>query len=305
VIVDATSAATCRKQVRRFIQLLFGSNRITPTHDEYGMYLAKSASLRTADLSRQVGAAIFSPSGEVLTLGSNEVPRFGGGTYWAGDPGDARDHVIGYDPNDRRQVEILVDLLERLEFGKHFSAELTSVRGSFGFIDMLLKDRSEESIANSMIMDLLEFGRIIHAEMSALTDAARNGISVKRGTLYCTTFPCHICAKHIVASGIDKVIYLEPYQKSYASDLHPDSIVVDSESEGRVSFKTFIGISPFRYRDLFERRRKRKSKDGTFEEWQEGHPRPNIELYERAYDNAEERVAANFDQGIQGLAASE
>jgi deoxycytidylate deaminase len=82
VFIDATSRVSCEQTIRRFILLLFGNNTISPTHDEYGMYLAKSASLRSSDLSRQVGAAIFSQTGEVVALGCNEVPKAGGGTYW-------------------------------------------------------------------------------------------------------------------------------------------------------------------------------------------------------------------------------
>jgi cytidine deaminase len=88
VFIDATSRSTCEATLRRFILLLFGNNEIAPTHDEYGMYMAKSASLRSSDLSRQVGAAVFRPSGEVVALGCNEVPKAGGGTYWSGDPAD-------------------------------------------------------------------------------------------------------------------------------------------------------------------------------------------------------------------------
>jgi cytidine deaminase len=44
------------------------------------MYMAKSASLRSAALTRQVGAAIFRETGELLTMGCNEVPKAGGGT---------------------------------------------------------------------------------------------------------------------------------------------------------------------------------------------------------------------------------
>jgi deoxycytidylate deaminase len=81
-----------KKQIERFCELIFGSNSISPTRSEYGMFLAKAAALRTLDLSRQVGAAIFSKTGEILALGSNEVPKAGGGTYWADDKFDDRDY---------------------------------------------------------------------------------------------------------------------------------------------------------------------------------------------------------------------
>lgn len=254
VFIDATTRDACETTLRRFIRLLFGNNRITPTHDEYGMYLAKSASLRSSDLSRQVGAAIFRPSGEVITLGCNEVPKAGGGTYWTGDPVDKRDFVEGFDPNDQRKTELLADVIDRLKKSKHLSDKLMSMDDPYEICKTLLEERGDDSIRESEIMDILEFGRIIHAEMSAISDAARKGLAVQDATLYCTTFPCHICAKHIVAAGIARVVFLEPYPKSYAFQLHRDSIDVESKSgSGKVNFNAFIGVSPFRYRDLFEK----------------------------------------------------
>jgi cytidine deaminase len=91
VVIETANRRTCRETLTRFIRALFGDNSASPTHDEYGMYLAKTASLRSSALTRQVGAAIFRPSGEVISLGCNEVPKSGGGTYWTGDDPDARD----------------------------------------------------------------------------------------------------------------------------------------------------------------------------------------------------------------------
>jgi cytidine deaminase len=245
VFIDATTRIKCEDMVRRFVHLLFGSNEITPTHDEYGMYIAKSAGLRSSDLSRQVGSAIFRPSGEIATLGCNEVPKTGGGTYWTEDTSDRRDFVEGHDPNDRRKAEVLVDLLGRLQSKKYLSAELQEIEDPQQIGKKLLSDESEDSVKESKLMDIIEFGRIIHAEMSAISDAARLGVPIKDGTLFCTVFPCHICAKHIVASGIRRVVYLEPYAKSYAEDLHKDSIHVDPDSPTqKVSFEAFIGVSP-------------------------------------------------------------
>lgn len=80
VFVDARNEATIERTTRRFIDALFGKNSVSPTVDEYGTYIAASAALRSLDTSRQVGAAIFSKQGEVISLGTNEVPKAGGGT---------------------------------------------------------------------------------------------------------------------------------------------------------------------------------------------------------------------------------
>lgn len=308
VFIDATSRLKCEQETRRFVHLLFGSNQITPTHDEYGIYLAKSASLRSSDLSRQVGAAIFRHSGEILTLGCNEVPKAGGGTYWHGDDADARDFVKGSDPNEMQKTQVLVDLIDRLHQGGHLSVELMSKQDANEISKHLIAEDGPDSVRESRVMDLIEFGRIVHAEMSALSDAARKGISVEGATMYCTTFPCHLCAKLIVAAGVRKVIYLEPYPKSYASELHSDAIAVDSDNPGtKVAFNAFLGVSHFRYRDLFEKRR-RKNADGAAERWNQGEARPIINSLYPFYFRAETFVAGSLGDLIQkkvGMAAGE
>ncbi|MBI2077185.1 MAG: dCMP deaminase family protein [Euryarchaeota archaeon] len=47
----------------------------------------------------------------------------------------------------------------------------------------------------------------LHAEQNAILQAALFGVSVKEGTLYCTTQPCTQCARMVVNSGIRKVVY--------------------------------------------------------------------------------------------------
>jgi hypothetical protein len=110
-------------------------------------------------------------------------------------------------------------------------------------------------------MNVIEFGRAVHAEMAALMDSARRGVPVKNATLYCTTFPCHLCARHIVAAGIRRVVYIEPYPKSLAAQLYPDSIAVESavKSDRLVSFEPFVGVAPRQYMNLFSMTRR---KDG-------------------------------------------
>lgn len=68
-------------QVIRFLDLLFGRPTLTPTSEEQAMFMAYAASLQSGDLSRQVGAAIIDPHGDLISVGCNEAPKFGGGLY--------------------------------------------------------------------------------------------------------------------------------------------------------------------------------------------------------------------------------
>lgn len=289
-IVSRDSDVQIRQQVERFCKLIFGSNEISPNKMEYGMFLAKAAALRTLDLSRQVGAAIFSDAGEIITLGSNEVPKAGGGTYWADEKFDDREYVRQSDSNFQRKREIL--------------SEVARVLAPDADISMLLEDKK---INDSQFMDALEYGRIVHAEMSALSDAARLGRAVKDGALYCTTFPCHMCAKHIVAAGIKTVVFLEPYPKSLAFDLHADSLEIEGGDRGAykefpsVKFEHFFGVTPRRYREFFERS-ERKDKSGRFLPYKDDPPRIIVDIKQPLYFELEEYILACASECIQMLA---
>ncbi|PZU86578.1 MAG: deoxycytidylate deaminase [Chelatococcus sp.] len=292
LFVDGISRPKAEKTISRFLDAFFGLNLSSPTKDEYGLYIAAAASLRSVDLSRQVGAATFSKDGEVISLGCNEVPKAGGGTYWIDQDSPIwRDIELGGDPNQERKNEIVFDLVERMSKEKLLAINpTTSIRE---VVDLLLKNKR---IKDAQIMDIIEFGRIIHAEMSALMDAARTGRSVKGATLFCTTFPCHMCAKHIVASGVDRVVFLEPYPKSYAQKLHSDAITFNAEENGKVLFEPFIGISPRRYRDIFEKK-KRKDNRGAALKWYESTPKPLIEDKSAAYiDNEEPAIYTSLKE---------
>lgn len=57
-----------------------------------------------------------------------------------------------------------------------------------------------------------ELCRGIHAEQNAVVQAARFGVMIKDSTIYCTTFPCVICAKILINAGIRKIVYLGDYK---------------------------------------------------------------------------------------------
>ncbi len=279
--------------LNRFFEAFFGNNGKSPTKMEYGMYTAAAAALRSIDLSRQVGASIFTESGEILAMGCNEVPKAFGGNYWAEDGENAqRDFERGRDANQSRKLQILHDLVERMGEAGFLSKELTEKGNA---VEQLREILEEDSIKESQVMDIIEFGRMIHAEMSAITDASRLGVPIKNSLMYCTTFPCHMCAKHIVSSGIKSLIYLEPYPKSYAVELNSDSITFDDElSDKKVLFRPFVGISPRRYRDIFEKR-SRKYKSGKRKDWYYDEPAPMIEDKSAAYiENEDSSILSNL-----------
>jgi deoxycytidylate deaminase len=287
------------KLITRFLDALFGANSISPTRDEHGMYLARNASLRSVDLSRQVGAAICSIDGEVITLGCNEVPKPLGGNYWTGDPGDARDFQKGYDSNERIKRSLLVDFTKRLKEAdllKETDKELDVAR-------FIVKETSRGgALRDAQLMDLLEFGRMIHAEMSVICDAARLGKPLKNSTLYCTAFPCHICTKHIIAAGVKRAVFIEPYPKSYAEQLHGDAMVIGRSTDPeKVTFEPFIGISPYRYGDIFARER-RKSDTGDFQQWIDVEPRPIIKFTVATYVENEAAATKMFTDALKSKA---
>jgi deoxycytidylate deaminase len=238
------------KSVTRFIKLVHGTNHITPKKDETGIYAAYSASLRSACLSRQVGAAIADEEGVILSTGCNDVPSFGGGLYNADSSSDKRCFNSGglchNDKHKRLLKEEIELILKKSDIDKY-------------------EQIAEDILLNSKAKSLIEYSRAIHAEMDAITALARstNNSTINK-TLYCTTYPCHVCARHIVAAGIKRVVYIEPYEKSLAIQLHADAICHSGNGgqQTKVIFENFEGVSPSRYAKFFGYGQKRKDSDG-------------------------------------------
>lgn len=296
-------------QLDRFLKLVFGDPLVTPTRDEHAMFMAYSASLRSADLSRQVGAVVRRDGIGIVATGCNDVPAPGGGLYWPDDEKhDFRDYRYprtkdgtgGHDSNERHKRDIANEVAERVrnDVSNSFAALVDACVSGWKSKELddktkdvltaeavaitklaetelnKLSDQFKRSVLDTRLLDITEFGRPVHAEMDALLSCARCGTSTRGATLLCTTFPCHNCTKHIVAAGIQRVVYIEPYAKSQAFDLHRDSAVLDetcdrtvdphkenfgSERSGSeplraVIFQPFIGVGPRRFFDLFSMR---------------------------------------------------
>ena len=63
----------------------------------------------------------------------------------------------------------------------------------------------------------------IHAEQNAIIQAAKLGVSIEGATLYCTHQPCIICAKMIVNSGIERIVYEKGYPDDFSLEIIAES----------------------------------------------------------------------------------
>lgn len=264
LFVNLDQEANAPVRIRRFLDLLFGHPFHTPSPEEFAMHHAAADSLRSSDESRQVGAVIVNVQKdnnnktsniEIISTGMNEVPRRGGGFYWDGsnDSPDGRDQFLANRQEDRAlsiKKDMLAELLETLRDQKWLAAEADARQTPY-LVNKLLED----PLKGTQFMNISEFQRPVHAEMAAIIDSARRGVAVAGKEIFVTTFPCHNCAKHIIAAGIVKVTYLEPYPKSRAGALHKEEIELNpgegTQLGDKVIFAPYAGIAPRQYERLF------------------------------------------------------
>ena len=277
----------------RLLDLLFGNAFITPTFGEYAMFRAYVASLRSADLSRQIGSVICTEHNEIIAEGVNDCPKAGGGLYWPtiseedgcySDTMYGRDYTLGYDSNKKEQSRIIHAILKELGIEEN-------------------KDTTTK-IKRAGIGELTEYGRVVHSEMEALLMCARNSISTRGCTMHVTTFPCHNCAKHIITSGIKRVYYIEPYPKSKALDFYKIEIGITNREENKekVLFLPFTGVGPHRFLDLFSMtsirwyKRVRKDSEGNKIEWQRKDAELRNPMPLLSYPDLEKKIYNEFVQ---------
>ncbi|WGC19311.1 deaminase [Enterobacter ludwigii] len=294
---NAEAKGQILSKLERFFKLIFRSSVISPTEEENAMYAATSAARNSACLSRQVGAAVTSSSGELLSTGWNDVPRNGGGLYGKQsirlkviDP-DHRCYALknrncSNDAEKRILAEVVIDSLVQ--------EKIIPVKKREAAIQTIIK--------NSRLKDLIEFSRAVHAEMHAILGASRvAGERILGGKIFVTTYPCHSCARHIIASGISEVYFIEPYRKSLALKLHSDAMTESViETDEKVKLIQFDGVAPTRFLELFESG-SRKSKAGVLELATEGAAMPVDSVSLKAIPKLEQVVIAEVDSNNLNL----
>lgn len=91
--------------------------------------------------------------------------------------------------------------------------------------------------------------RSAHAEANAIALAAKKGVPLEGGSIYCTLEPCITCAKLIVMAGISRVIFEHSYDspiperdKHWKSVLASSSITVEQLILNDEKFRYAVGF---------------------------------------------------------------
>jgi len=253
VRISESNKNEIKNKIKKYFHLIFNSDIITPNNNETAMYFAKSAAGNSACLSRQVGATITDKNGVTIARGWNDVPKFGGNLYRDIDTNSKRCKDLGHCSNvthkDTIFEEIKKNINELFEEIKNNEKEKTNLRiiKNNGITDKVMG-----VIKNSKFKNIIEYSRSIHAEMHAIIIGSQlTGDKMVGGSLYCTTYPCHNCARHIILAGIKNVYYIEPYKKSLGMTLHNDALTEDEKVTNKVRLLPYDGVAPRRYLDFF------------------------------------------------------
>lgn len=281
------------EKLGRLLDILDGKKIVRPLPSETGMFHAAGAQLRSACLSRQVGAALLAPNGNLIATGTNEVPKYGGGVYgsdFLAEEGDAFEDARcaftnKYCSNNKEQAKIMDEVISSIP-ELNLAVDKTAIK---------------KALKETALGRLLEFSRAVHAEMDAILSAAREGASTVGTKLFVTTFPCHYCARHIVAAGVEEVQYIEPYPKSKALELHSDAIEgvfskwvkKAPEKPTKALFRPFTGVAPRLYTRAFMKNRKLKNGEGDLDI---GRPKWAPGLLKKSYIQVEQLLETPDDQ---------
>ncbi len=71
-----------------------------------------------------------------------------------------------------------------------------------------------------------ELCRGLHAEQNAIIQAAVHGVAIKDSVLYCTLYPCAVCAKMLINAGVSSLVLKENYSDNLAKNFFTEAGIV-------------------------------------------------------------------------------
>lgn len=233
------------QKIADLVRLMTSPGSRLPSPRELLMHLAYSVSLRSSCLKRQVGAIIVGGYGRsiansgrgvgedsesvIVAAGYNEVPS---GQERCRDKYDGKCYR---DYQRELRIEELRALKLKCECGRAIGG------------DRQCQHCGRDLTSLYAVGKALDYCRALHAEETAILQGSRTGGPTLPGTvLYATTFPCLLCAKKIVYTGIKEVVYVEAYPVKEAAEFLKDAGVVATRFEGvkaQAFYKLFKAMS--------------------------------------------------------------
>lgn len=260
-----TNLGKFAQKLSKYFALICQPGCITPSADEMFMHQAYTLSLKSNCISRQVGAIITGPEGYIVGAGWNDV---GAGQIPCGlrriKDLDYSENKFPIAPKGEESKFISFLQLNNVghpehsfcykdEYSKYITtqkAENLAALSSWESNNKISTKASAELssiITSNFSPKRLEYCRALHAEENAiLQNAILGGVGIKGGNIYSTTFPCELCAKKIYQSGIEKVVFTEPYPESISED------VFFKDGSHIVQLCQFEGVKSYSYYRLYK-----------------------------------------------------
>ncbi len=218
---DAEKEDLFKTNLQRLISLIKRPGSHSPKIMELLMNNAYCTSLLSDCLKRQVGAIIAkhdksreSDNYYIISSGYNRVPK--------GDKSCERKYKECYKDARKRET------FEKIKHCPLCGNKIQEDKHHRICSNPKCKYNKEE---NDFQKDYsygkgLDVCRAVHAEENAILQTSYlGGPSLKDSVLYTTTFPCTLCAKQIINSGIRAVVYVEPYPMKDAEKMLRDAKV--------------------------------------------------------------------------------
>ena len=197
-------------QIIFYFDLILNPGSKLPKEIEVYMTNAYNLSLKSKCIKRQVGA-IITKEEHILASGYNDTPT-------------------GLDSCIELYNECYRDMMSKCTKCKRKIQDKKKSKC------MECDENIEYQI--KLLTKNLDLCRAIHAEERAILQVGKfGGISLMGSALYTTTFPCKLCAKKIIETGISIIIYTEPYPNS-------DSwkFLTKLQKNGRIQLIKFEGV---------------------------------------------------------------
>lgn len=232
-----------QKKLDYYIDLMREPGSAKPNHWEFNMAQVYSASLMSTCCKRKVGAVVVREEeaqehsrSYMIASGYNEAP-LGIASCLVRGGGSSNEYCY----KDQKIKDVLT---EQYSFCPKCGADI-EFPADFDLPVKCPNTKCPARLGTDFIPGrMLDICIAAHAEESAMLQASKfGGTEIEGSILYTTTFPCSICAKMLVYSGIRRVIFAEPY---------PQEEAINALGEAGIKAFLFQGVKGRAYHRLFE-----------------------------------------------------